>query len=387
MSTLLFDRSVSERMFCRQSRITEQLLSISTTDVRIIKRHLSELTNRWLSLQEKHDSYVIEQFTDPIEIAANEALIDKYLSKFLRIEAACIKFIPSHVTPLSVTDESVTAAIPTTNSIKLERVKFRTFDGDVRKYPKFKEEFEKFVQPLCSPHQLTFVLKSYLCDSVRREIESIDHYLSAMWKRLDEKYGTIQKHIDCIMNDFKLLPVCSDSKSVLNMINVIEAAEADLKCLNATKELENSTIISCIEECMTREMFSDWALLIAENDLDSDIKFKKLLKFLRQWKRAIEYNDADIRNSTMTRISTPMNTSTRKCLIHVNDGHPIWKCRAFDAMTATERYNLIKQKNACTLCLETGHNSTNCNKTFRCTASGCSSADHNVLLHGAFDNA
>ena len=75
MSALLFDRSVSERMFCRQSRITESLLSNSTTDIRIIERHLSELTNRWITVQEKHDSYITENFTDPLEISANEALI------------------------------------------------------------------------------------------------------------------------------------------------------------------------------------------------------------------------------------------------------------------------------------------------------------------------
>ena len=382
MSALLFDRSVSERMFCRQSRITESLLSNSTTDIRIIERHLSELTNRWITLQEKHDSYVTENFTDPLEISANEALIDKYSSEYLRIEAACIKFIPAPST-YQIPNDSVIAATPVTNSIKLERVKFRMFDGDVRKYPKFKTEFEKFVQPLCSPDQLTFVLKSYLCDSVRKEVENIDHDLQAMWKRLDEKYGTIQKHIDCIMYDFKNLPVCSDSKSVLNMISIIETAEADLKCLNATKELENSTIISSIEESMTKEMFDDWALLVAENDYDSDEKFKKLMIFMRRWKRAIEYNDAGIRNAT----TNPFDVPSRKCLIHPNDGHPIWKCRAFNTMTATERYDLIAMKNACTLCLETGHDSTSCSKKFRCTAPGCRSAHHNVLLHDACDNA
>merc|ERR1712100_368444 len=87
------------------------------------------------------------------------------------------------------------------NSLKLERIKFRTFDGDLRKFPKFKFEFNKFVVPMCREEQLPFILKPYLCDSVRQEVENLDYDIDAMWERLDAKYGTTKKLIDCILSD------------------------------------------------------------------------------------------------------------------------------------------------------------------------------------------
>ena len=124
-----------------------------------------------------------------------------FTTRFIRLESVCDEFMlnPSnHIGNDSSGKQQ--------NSIKLERVKFRTFDGDVRKYPKFKFEFNKFVAPLCAEKQLPFILKSYLCDSVRQEVETYDHDINAMWKRLDEKYGTIQKLIDCILSDLKNMP-------------------------------------------------------------------------------------------------------------------------------------------------------------------------------------
>ena len=63
-------------------------------------------------------------------------------------------------------------------------------------YPKFKADFTKFVAPICSSYEITFVLKSYLCESVRREIENLDHSIEEVWNRLDEKYGAVHKLID-----------------------------------------------------------------------------------------------------------------------------------------------------------------------------------------------
>ena len=375
MTDQLLARTISERMFTRQLHIIEKLLENPATSMRIIERQLTMLSTRWTALQESHDMYVIQCVSDPIEVSANDSYIDKYCTEFVRLEVACDSFISTRTVDNPSTQPTVTP-VSENNSIKLERVRFRIFDGDVRKYPKFKSEFEQFVQPLCSTNQITFVLKSYLCDSVRREVENCDYDIDAMWARLDAKYGTIRKQIDCIMSDFKSLPECNDSRTTLNMISVVETAEADLKCINASNELENSTIISFIEQSMSKSMFDHWAQKIANDDDADDGKFDKLLFFLQHWKRSIEYNDSDIRCSSHVESVKP----SRKCLIHREDGHPIWRCRTFKGMTVHERRNVIAKNNACTLCLETGHNSANCNKSFRCSASGCNSS-HNVLLH------
>jgi hypothetical protein len=364
-------------MFSRHCRVLESLLAAESTSEPVIERHLNELIIRWNALQEAHDLYAITCLTGDTDYDSSEKFIDTYTVTFIRIESECDKLMlktPQRCSGASCDTQG--------NSIKLERIKFRKFDGDVRTYPKFKAEFIKYVAPLCSESQQTFVLKSYLCESVRREVENIDHNIDTMWSRLDEKYGAVHKLIDCILSDIKNLPSCDDSLSALEMIRLVETAHSDLKCIDALNELHNATIISVIEERMSKSMLDEWVKLVAGKELSSDAKFCELLPFLHQWKRMIEYQNADIRMQTIQGDLTDYcaTSTSRRCLVHRDAEHPIWRCRSFRAMSIKERQDVIIANNACTLCLETGHNVTSCKRTFRCTMPGCNAA-HNVLLH------
>ena len=266
----------------------------------------------------------------------------------------------------------------------MERFKFPIFDGDIRKYAKFRSEFAKFVQPLCSANQLPFVLKSYLCESVRKDVENFDYDIDLMWQRLDLKYGAEQKLIDCIMFDIKNLPKSdNDPKTVLEIIRLIAAAHNDLKCINATNELRNSTILSLIEQHMPSVMYEEWVKLIVK--VTPLHKFDKLLPFLQDWKIRIEYENADIR-TFVTERSPSMFTDSRKCLIHRDCEHPVRRCRVFRSLSIAERINVVKTRNACTLCLETGHNTVDCKKVSKCSKFDCNKK-HNVLLHDNYSTA
>ena len=81
-------------------------------------------------------------------------------------------------------------------TIQLERMKFQPFNGNIRKFPRFKEDFIKHIQPLCKREQAAFVLKSYLVDEVRDEVENIDEDTDAKWARLDKKYGNKGRLVD-----------------------------------------------------------------------------------------------------------------------------------------------------------------------------------------------
>ena len=65
---------------------------------------------------------------------------------------------------------------------------FKPFDGNIRKYPRFKEEFELHIQPLCDAKQLPFVLKSYLCDELREDVDSLRENIADIWDRLDRRF-------------------------------------------------------------------------------------------------------------------------------------------------------------------------------------------------------
>ena len=111
--------------------------------------------------------------------------------------------------------------------IRLEKVKFDPFRGNLRKYPRFKEEFLKHIKPLYKPSEEAFVLRSYLSDEIKEEIEGLGEDTERIWKRLDKKYGDQGKLVDAIMSEIKKLgkSVDEDPKGTIEMINIIERAQ------------------------------------------------------------------------------------------------------------------------------------------------------------------
>ena len=51
--------------------------------------------------------------------------------------------------------------------VKIDKMKFQVFDGDMKRYPEFRAEFIKRVQPQCTEYKRAFVLKQHLSESVR----------------------------------------------------------------------------------------------------------------------------------------------------------------------------------------------------------------------------
>ena len=186
------------------------------------------------------------------------------------------------------------------SGIKLEKVQFRQFSGDIRQYPKFKREFQKHIQPLCKPDETAFVLRSHLSDDVNYDIENLGDDMHVIWERLDKKYGDKGKLVDSIMSDIKGMNQCVDGDEVhiLRFISIIEKADMDLKLLGKEEEMRNSTIVVFIEERLSIEMRKEWTMLVTGTHRTeiTDNKFPHLLEFLLQFKERIEYNCSEIRS-------------------------------------------------------------------------------------------
>ena len=57
----------------------------------------------------------------------------------------------------------------------------------------------KFVAPICSSHKITFMVKSYLCDSVRRGWKSWPQYPQSLESLRQEVWRNSQVHLQCII--------------------------------------------------------------------------------------------------------------------------------------------------------------------------------------------
>ena len=150
------------------------------------------------------------------------------------------------------------------SSFRLEKLRFQMFDGNMRKYPRFKSEFNKYVEPICKPDQVACILKTYLSEEIKEEVDNLGDDLTDIWDCLDKKYGDQGKLIDAIMSEVKEIQFFEDDdeQGILLMINTSEKAHRDLLLLGLESEISNSTIVKMIEQKMPKEMKREWIKIV-----------------------------------------------------------------------------------------------------------------------------
>ena len=71
-----------------------------------------------------------------------------------------------------------------------------------------------------------------------------------------------------------------------------------------------------------------------------------------------------------------------KCIVQsCSQNHPPWLCEEFKALPVTSRKTLVEKSKRCYRCLGVGHKAAECTRARKCGISGCSSTQHNRLLH------
>ena len=280
--------------------------------------------------------------------------------------------------------------------VKLEKIKFEPFDGEIRHYPRFKREFEKHIKPLHQPHEEALVLRTYLSSTIRDGIDSLGDDAGEIWKKLELKYGDEGKLIDTILSEIKFLHPCSIDHpgGTLRMIEILERAQRDLQMLGMEKEISNSTIVSMIENRLPEEINEKWIEIVTGGDRIKvgREKFPALMKLLQQFKDHIQYKMSSMRN-TITRgdcINSVGSDSRGRlgkvswCWLHPGTvDHPIWRCKLFESKTPNERIQLAKNHSSCFAYLAQGHQNKKCTRGFKCRETNCG-LNHNTLLHQAY---
>ena len=203
---LKFKRATSKRLFIRTEKEICQVLESGALD-ETIQRRFEEFSKQWSRVQECHDEYV-EKLHDYSEetISLEDEWIDGLSERFYKVELDVdrelhdrmeatreeIKVITQDIDQKMAIEKLhvvKTTANAKSNSVQFERMKSEPFNGDKRKYPAFKTEFQTYVRPLCMTSQLPFVLRSYLAREVKEKVENVGDDYEALWERLDLKYG------------------------------------------------------------------------------------------------------------------------------------------------------------------------------------------------------
>ena len=388
-------RTVAKAQYTRVENALRKLVGNPLSLQETMERKYQVLIDKWQELQNCHDAYTLLVNAD--EAQKEEEWIEELCERFDAIEADTDKSLRKfrkEVPPAAPEEKShivIAKGADKQSGLKLERLRLDKFDGNLRKYPAFREGFKKYIEPMCPESQTAFMLRAHLEEVVKEEVANIEDDETLLWQRLDAKYGNLRKYTDAVLADLAKISK-GDSKAALHLINTVEKAYQDLARIGLEQEMSNSYIISIIEKKLPEEMRIDWVKSIAEKgEVDSAKVFKLLMEFLRKWRNIIEYDDSAIRKAPEKKVGSTHHAGSGKpkersevCWLHEDGKHPIWKCNIFRVMPLAEKMNLIKQKKACQACLETtcngSKNPEDCEKKFRCTLSECDQP-HNLLIH------
>ena len=77
------------------------------------------------------------------------------------------------------------------------------FDGELRKYPRFKMDFEIRVMPDSNSTTTPYTLQSCFGKEPLAVVKGVDDDITEMWKRLDEKNGNPTKVAKAIIDSMQ----------------------------------------------------------------------------------------------------------------------------------------------------------------------------------------
>ena len=299
--------------------------------------------------------------------------------------------------------------------MKLERMKMPHFNGAIREYARFKSDFLKQVMPeMNSKEKAAYALRSCLSSVPYAKVKNVDDHYDMIWERLDDVYGRATKMVDVVMHDIRKIKSIKDGedKSFIELVEVVENGFLDLKRLKMDHEICNSSSVAMIEEKLPPSIKRQWTLHVINSTRlgDNSSRFKSLLEFLLDYKRAIEYETMNIRVSGKTSEdhqcqdqiighisiedrSTDSEVDKKsegsydrhehfRCWLHKSNSHPIWACKTFKAASPDERVTLVRDNRACWSCLRQGHKVSICKYRYKCDKENCTKYHHQSLHDG-----
>ena len=116
--------------------------------------------------------------------------------------------------------------------------------------------------------------------------------------------------VDSVVTEIdKLKPVSGEKadKLFVELVEKLEKVERDLRSENLLNEIMNGAIIGKLESKLPVVIKNKWAELNIEEDLDqksSEERFKRLMNFLDQQKRIVEFQSGEARQSSGNKSSS-----------------------------------------------------------------------------------
>lgn len=324
-----------------------------------------------------------------------------------KLELRKVEFV-THRTAEATSGRSEAPPLIPTVANPIVRIKPTTlpiFTGDKREYHRWKKDWES-LQKQGEPTGSTEVKKIQLLDSIDGRIARdlrLSTYTSAedIFRVLSNRYGNKSLIAIEILEDLEKLPPVrgNQPRRVIDLIQTVEKALADLTDLGNTEAIKNPLVIKTIESKLPDFVKRDWLIFMMEpsNNVTTGNHFDMLLKFLQKQEGILERLEqlkvVDKQDQYPVKRSEKKFASTKTtkrelenaCAVCGEGRHynKLFFCRKFKALTVPEKKATLKKLGTCTKCLSWHSDGGGCKDTFLCRNKECKkggSADHHYFL-------
>lgn len=387
-------------------KFNDQLIAFETFITNFDKDSLNvfELQHRSNNLSfnfNNLDDVIVELFflnKDSFPTADKNAIDNRYFSNFAEAQ----KMIKNaeqktNSTQLEFTLNQSNLSNDSRSNVNFPSKSIPTFSGNYEDFVSFENRFKSMID---SKKNLSNLDKfDYLCSALQGDAK---HKLTAIasetayeesWKNLEKAYGNKRILTSHHLNKFLSLPKVEKGnyKSIIDLTDkALQHVEA-LKSLNL--EIQSEALVIILENKLDSYTLDLWE---KETSADELPKLSKFTDFLYQLAARLSRRDREKPSLTSKSFESrpskiqkfnpdyknahAMVTSsgTQPCILCVNEQHPLYICKSFNAMSLNDRYNIVRKHKLCFNCLK-NHKINDCKSTSFCKQ--CKQKHHS-LLHG-----
>ncbi|XP_037773212.1 uncharacterized protein LOC119568872 [Penaeus monodon] len=229
--------------------------------------------------------------------------------------------------------------------VKVKRFEPPKFEGNLREYPTFKEDYKNLVQSEYGADP--YALKMCLGGEALQTIKGSEGNYDEMFKRLDDKFGNPRKIVDLVISDLKSLRKISDgdTKGFVKMVDQVE--QCFLQKERKVLEYMNSNVRTSTSDSRATVHHVE---NVVENNSESELV--KLIRKLNEEQQS-------------------KNREFESCI--------------FKGCNSKERFDMIKKNGICFRCLNGYHSARGCKVGKLCDVviegQGPCNRNHHPLLH------
>ena len=390
-------------------------LSEEETNVQTLEELLEKLEAKYAKVEEYSNK--IQEETEDVgdieaEVETMDALLDKVIQMKSRAKAAMKKEIKVEASPTKESPSDVHERRK--ESIHLPKLEIEKFCGDIEKYKEFMDSFKVTIDknPRLADVEKLMYLKSYVDKDAADLLEGIartDANYTFALKLLEDNYGNkevlINTHVSKLIS---LEKQGKDGMSLRMLYNKVITHVRELEGLDITSDMYSVFLVPIVTSKINEELRKQWikrkergihklmnfiyeevesieSSSYVEQAFKEDVKSQKPNNsYSKEYKRGQQPSYQGFSSAHALSIQT----RKKMCVFcPEREDHYPDECLKGNQMSTEERWFIVKQEQACILCLKKGHNVSNCRRLGWLKCRKCQSRSHNTLLHEEYDGS